>query len=414
MKRISLTGWIFIGMAIGILCGVIAPDIAVELSPLSSIFLRLIKVVIAPLTFGALVSGIAGNSAGGGNLRGLGRLGGKSLIYFWTVTTLALAFGMIAALVGRPGAGVIVPNQTAKTELPVSPSVGAMLEQMFPNSFFDAMARTDVLQVMIFSLLFGIACAAIGSEAKPVVDFAEALSKVMFRLMNYVMVFAPLGVGAAVAVTVGSGGLKSLFGLSKLALTGFAAFFAFAVLVLTPLLLWSRVPLRRFFDAMREPFLIAFTTTSSGAALPKAMENFEKLGIPNRIISLVLPACFALNLTGTTIYLPVSALFVAQSAGIELPAKQLLMMFLILMVTSKGATAVPRTGLVILIGTLHTFNLPLEAIPLLLSVDIFLDLARTSVNIFGHCVAAVAIARWEGETFQSENFSAPQAEGNLP
>lgn len=386
-------------MTAGILIGLIVPSVGSQLSPLSNIFLRLIKAVIAPLIFGALVSGIAGS----GNLRSVGRLGLKSLVYFWAVTTLALAFGMVAGLVGRPGAGVIVPNQITRTDLPTAPGIGVIFEQAFPNSLMDAMARTDVLQVMIFSLFFGIACAAIGSEARPVVDFAEALSKVMFRLTHYVMYFAPFGVGAAVAVTVGSGGLTSVFGLSKLVLTGCLAFLLFALLVLVPLMLWSRVPLRAFYEAIREPFLIAFTTTSSGAALPLAMENIEKIGVPSHIARLVMPACFCFNLTGTTMYLPISVLFVAQSAGIELSPGRLLLMFLILMVTSKGAPAVPRTGLVILIGTLHTFNLPLEAIPLLLSVDIFLDLVRTSLNIFGHCVAAVAIARWEGVRFSLNN-----------
>jgi proton glutamate symport protein len=395
MKRINLTGWIVIAMLMGIALGWLAPNVARELTPLSNIFLRAVKAIMAPLIFGALISALAG----AGNLATMGRLGLQTLAYFWIVTTLALACGMLTALVMRPGLGIVLPTSKSAADLPATPlSFGAMLEQMMPNSLIDAMARGDVLQIVIFCTALGIACAALGERAQPLVAFAESLAQVMFRVTNYVMWLAPLGVGAAVAVTIANGGLGALGALGKLVLTLYAALALFTLGVLLPLLLWARVSWRKFYQAMREPFLLAVTTTSSGVALPPLLENMERIvGLPTRITRFVLPACFCFNLTGTTLYIPIAVLFIAQAANATLTTSQLIVLFLTLMVTSKGAPAVPRSSLLIIIGALHSLGLPVEGVALLLSAEVAMDMVRTGVNILGHGVAPLVIARWEAE-----------------
>jgi proton glutamate symport protein len=406
MKRISLTTWIVIGMAVGVAVGLLAPDAAHELTPLGNIFLRAVKAVMAPLIFGALVSALAG----AGSLKATGRLGLKTLCYFWAVTTLALACGLLTALALRPGAGVVLPAGGTAADLPGGGlSFSAMLEQVVPNSLIDAMARGDVLQIVVFCTVLGVACAAAGERARPLVAFAEALAEVMFRVTGYVMWLAPVGVGAAVAVTVGGGGIGALGALGKVVLTLYVALLLFVLLVLVPLFLWSRVGWRRFAQIMREPFLLAVTTTSSGVALPPLLENMERAGLPKRITGFVLPACFCFNTTGTTLYIPIAVLFTAQAAGVALTAGQLVLLFLTLMVTSKGAPAVPRSSLLIIVGTLNSLGLPVEGVALLLSVEVAMDLARTAVNILGHGVAPLVIARWEGEP-----LTAPDAAGTNP
>jgi proton glutamate symport protein len=392
MKRITLTGWIVIGMLAGIAVGVLAPSIARELTPLSNIFLRAVKAVIAPLIFGALISALAG----AGSLQAIGRLGLRTFVYFWVVTTLALACGMLTALVMKPGFGIVLPTDKATADLPTTPlTFSAMLEQVVPNSLIDAMARGDVLQIVVFCSVFGLACAALGARAKPVVVFAEALAEVMFRVTSYAMWLAPLGVGAAVAVTIGNGGLGALSALWRVVLTLYLALLLFTLLALLPLFVWARVSWRQFYQAMREPFLLAVATTSSGVALPLLLENLERMGVPKRITGFVLPACFCFNLTGTTLYIPIAVLFTAQAAGVMLSAGQLALLFLMLMITSKGAPAVPRSSLLIILGTLNSLRLPVEGVALLLSAEIAMDMVRTAVNILGHGVAPLVIARWE-------------------
>jgi len=393
LNKIGLTGFILIGLLAGVIIGLTSPAMARQLAPLSNIFLRAVKAVMAPLIFGSLITAIAGT----GDLRTTGRLGLRSLLYFWSVTTLALACGMITALLLHPGEGVVLDAGTNTAATQPAPGFGALVEQMMPNSLIDAMARGDVLQIVIFCTVLGIACAALGAPARPVVAFAESLSGVMFKVTEYVMWMAPVGVGAAVAVTIGQGGIGAIGGLGRMILTLYAALGIFTVLVLLPLLLWSRWPWHKFYEAMREPFILAVTTTSSGVALPPLLENLDRLGLPKRITGFVLPACFCFNTTGTTLYIPIAVLFTAQAAGVTLTPTRLVILFFTLMITSKGAPAVPRSSMLIIIGALTSLHLPLESVALLLSAEIVMDPVRTAVNILGHGVAPLVITRWEGE-----------------
>jgi proton glutamate symport protein len=393
MKRISLTAWIFIGLAAGIALGIVAPHTASQLGPISNVFLRLIRSIIAPLLFGTLVVGIAG----GGDMKRMGRIGVKAIVYFEIVTTFALFLGLGAVNLVRPGEGVPIRASAAEAALPQNPTtLNSVLEHTFPASIIDAMARNDVLQVVVFTFLFGAACAGIGVKAEPVVRFCSSLAEVMFRYTKYVMYLAPLGVGAAIAVTVGSKGVGVLFGLGKLILTMYVSLVLFVVLVLGVVILVARIPLRTFYQAVREPFLIAFSTASSEAALPLALENMEGFGVPKHIVGFVLPTGYSFNLDGTTLYLSVASVFVAQAAGVPMSLGAQLLMMITLMLTSKGVAGVPRSALVVLAGTLTTFHLPAEGFAILLGVDAILDMARTSVNVLGNCLASAVVARWEG------------------
>jgi proton glutamate symport protein len=392
LKRLSLTAWIFIGMAAGIAVGAFAPGVARQLGPVSAIFLRLIRSIIAPLIFGTLVFGIAG----GGDLKRMGRIGLKAIVYFEIVTTFALFLGLAAVNLVRPGAGMKLAQTSAEAALPQQPpAVSSIVEHVFPASIVDAMARGDVLEIVVFAFLFGAACAAVGAKAKPVVAFCEALAEVMFRYTRYVMYLAPLGVGAAIAVTVGGKGFGVLFGLGKLILTMYAALVLFVTLVLGAVVLLVRIPVAAFYRAVREPFLIAFSTASSEAALPLALENMERFGVPKHIVAFVIPTGYSFNLDGTTLYLSLASVFVAQAAGVNLSFGQQLLMMLTLMLTSKGVAGVPRAALVILAGTLSTFRLPMEGVAVLLGIDALMDMARTSVNVLGNCLASAVVARWE-------------------
>lgn len=393
LRRLSLTAWIFIGMGVGVALGLAAPGPAQALAPVGSIFLRLIRSIIAPLIFATLVAGVAGS----GDLKRMGRIGLKAIVYFEIVTTVALFLGLGAVNLVRPGEGMSLEATAAEAAVPrTEVSLASVLEHVFPASVIDAMARGDVLQIVVFSFLFGAACAAIGQKAQPVVAFCESLAEVMFRYTRYVMYLAPFGVGAAIAVTVGSKGFSVLFGLGKLILTMYAAQAIFVVGVLGAVVAIARVPARRFFQAAREPFLIAFSTSSSEAALPRALENMERFGVPKHIVGFVLPTGYSFNLDGSTLYLSLASIFVAQAAGVDLSFGQQLLMMLTLMLTSKGVAGVPRASLVILAGTLGTFGLPMEGVAVLLGVDAVLDMARTSVNVLGNCLASAVVARWEG------------------
>ena len=393
MRRLSLTSWIFIGMVAGIVVGLAAPGFASKLAPVSNVFLRLIKSIVAPLLFGTLVAGIAGS----GELKQMGRLFLKAIIYFEVVTTIALFLGLGVVNAVRPGEGVPIRQSAAEAALPKNPTtLESVLEHVFPASIIDAMARNDVLQVVVFSMLFGAACAAIGDKSEAVVKFCAALGEVMFRYTRYVMYLAPFGVGAALAVTVGGKGVGVLFGLGKLIVTMYAALAVFVVVVLGAVVMIARIPLRRFYDAVREPFLIAFSTASSEAALPLALENMQSFGVPKHIVGFVIPTGYSFNLDGTTLYLSMASIFVAQAAGIHMSLGEQLIMMLTLMLTSKGVAGVPRAALVVLAGTLTTFHLPAEGFALLLGVDALLDMARTSVNVLGNCLASAVVARWDG------------------
>jgi proton glutamate symport protein len=393
MKRISLTAWIFIGMAVGIALGVLAPGFAKQLAPVSAVFLRLIRTIIAPLIFATLVAGIAG----AGDIKNMGRIGGKAILYFEIVTTLALFLGLAMVNFLRPGEGVPITRTAAEAAIPAAQtSLSSLLEHIFPSSIIDAMARNDVLQVVVFAFLFGAACSAIGTKAAAVVSFCESLAEVMFRYTKYVMYLAPLGVGAAIAVTVGTKGIGVLFGLSKLIGTMYGAAILCVLLVLFPAIPLFRIPLGKFIAAVREPALIAFSTASSEAALPVALENMETLGVPKHIAGFVIPTGYSFNLVGSTLYLSLAAIFVAQAAGVHMNLGEQLVMMLTLMLTSKGVAGVPRAALVILAGTLSTFHLPMEGVAVLLGVDAVLDMARTAINVIGNCLASAVVARWEG------------------
>ena len=404
VRRIPLTTWILISMVVGVLIGTYAPDFARKLAPLSTIFLRMIKSIIVPLIFGTLVVGIAGH---GDDMKRVGRLALKSIIYFEIVTTLALVIGLVAVNLVRPGDGVALSaSPEAGKELSHNIQTGTgFLEHLVPTSFFDAAAKNEVLQVVFFAVLFAVALSKVQGRSKELVlAGCEGLADVMFKFTLIVMRFAPIGIGAAIAVTVGQGGLGVLVNLGKLILTLYGALIVFFLIVLLPVALLFKVPLRRFIRAVRSPALIAFSTTSSEAALPLAMQSMEAIGVPRRIVAFVMPTGYSFNLDGSTLYLAVASVFVAQAAGHPMTLASQLYMMLTLMITSKGVAAVPRASLVILSGTLATFGLPLEGVAIILGVDALMDMARTSTNLIGNCLATVVMARWEGE------FAAPQPE----
>ncbi len=392
MKRPSLTTWILIALFAGIAFGAFFPGPAKELGILGTIFLRLIKSIIAPLIFATLVYGIAGT----GSVKTMGRIGGKAILYFEVVTTVALFIGLGAVNLVKPGVGVQLPDKPVANLATSATSAAALAEHTFPTSIIDAMARGEVLQIVVFCFIFGTACATIGIKARPVVDFCKGLSEVMFQYTNYVMLFAPLGVFGSMAATVGDKGLGVLVNLGKLVLTLYGALIFFVVVVLGAVVFICKIPLARFIAAVKEPWLLAFSTASSEAALPLALENMEKFGVPNHIVAFVLPTGYSFNLDGSTLYLSLAAMFIAQAANHPLSFGTQITMLLTLMLTSKGVAGVPRASLVILAGTLATFGLPVEGVALILGVDTVMDMARTSVNLLGNCLATAVVARWEG------------------
>lgn len=395
LRRTTLTQWILVALIVGTLVGWAAPALATTLRPLSTVFLRMIKSIIVPLVFGSLVVGIAGH---GDDLKRVGRLAIKALLYFEVVTTAALAVGLFAVNLVRPGVGVRLPAAATPVVADGQPTFASVLEHVVPQSVVAAAAENEVLQIVFWAVLFGLALSQVRGRPKEVmVGFCEALAEVMFKVTAIVMRYAPIGIGTAVAVTVSQGGLGVLANLGKVVLTLYGALALFGVAVLLPVAWLARVPLRRFLRAVKEPALIAFTTTSSEAALPTAMEHMEAIGVPRRIVAFVMPTGYSFNLDGSTLYLAVASIFVAQAAGVALSLGQQLLLMFTLMITSKGVAGVPRASLVILSGTLATFHLPLEAIAVLLGVDVVMDAARTTVNLVGNCLAAVVMARWEGE-----------------
>ncbi|MBN9660624.1 MAG: dicarboxylate/amino acid:cation symporter [Acidobacteria bacterium] len=393
MKKLSLTSWIFIAMALGIAVGHFLPDVGKQLTPVSNIFIRMIKSIIAPLLFATLVVGIAGS----GSAKAMGRIGAKAIIYFEIVTTAALVVGLMFVNLLKPGVGVALQSGAPDPNLPTTHlTFASILEHTFPNSIFDSMAKGEVLQMVVFCFLFGTACTALGARAEPVVKFLQSLAEIMFEYTKYVMYLAPFGVGAAMAATIGNKGINVLGNLGKLVLTLYGALAFFVIIVLGLVVVITRIPARRFWHWVKEPYILAFSTASSEAALPMALENMQRFGVPKHIVAFVLPTGYSFNLDGSTLYLSLASVFVAQAAGVDMPLSQQIMMMLTLMLTSKGVAAVPRASLIVLAGTLATFKLPLEGIAIILGVDTLMDMARTSVNLLGNCLASAVVARWEG------------------
>ena len=393
--RPSLTTWIFISMLLGAEIGHDFPAFGVSLRMLAQIFLRLIKVIIAPLLFSTLVSGIAGHA----DLKKVGRMGVKALVFFEVVTTLALLIGLAAINISQAGVGAQIPANTAETAKIESLTPSETVLHVFPENIARSVAENQILQVVIFSLLFGVALALVTDEARrrPMLAFTESLAEVMFRFTNLVMWFAPLGILGAIAATVGSTGVSILGNLARLLLTLYGALALFLLAVLLPVALFAKVPIMRFLRAIAEPATIAFSTASSEAALPSAMERMEELGVSRPVVAFVMPTGYSFNLTGSALYLSLAAVFVAQAAGVHLTFGHQLYILLVLMLTSKGVAGVSRAAIVILLATAATVGLPTEPIFILLGIDQLMDMGRTTVNVIGNCLATVVIARWEGE-----------------
>jgi proton glutamate symport protein len=417
LYRLSLTSWILIGLVTGGFVGWMWPEWGIKVFFLRDIFLNLIKSIIAPLVFSTLVVGIAG----GGDLKKVGRMGAKALLYFEVVTTVALFIGLAVVNLTQPGAGVRLVAPSLETVQKIGEShpktIVETIVHIFPASIVDAMVKGDVLQIVAFAVIFALAVAAIGEKGKPILRAMDSLSQIMFRFTSYVMTFAPIGVGAAMAHTIATQGLGVLLNLGKLIASLYIALIFFVVFVLGLVAVLARVPIRQFLRAVREPATIAFATTSSESALPKAMEAMERLGVPPRIVGFVMPTGYSFNLDGTSLYLTIAAVFVAQAAeattGNHMHFGSQLVMMLTLMVTSKGIAAVPRASLVILLATLGTFlpgNLGPLGVAVIFGVDELMDMGRTCVNVIGNCLATCVIARWEGD-FDDErarSFGTPE------
>ncbi len=399
--RPGLTTWIFIGLGVGLLLGVFFPAIAHAVTPFRSLFLNGVKCIIAPLIFASIVTGI--NSSG--SVKGLGRLGFRSIVWFEIATTLALVIGLLFVNFLRPGDGLAIgtnidPAVTAAAQNKMS--FGGFIEHLLPSNFAEAVVKGDVLQIVIFSVIFGIAVLLAGEKGRPVYHVCEALNQVMFKFTELIMKLAPIGVGAAMAGSIAEHGLGVLVPMGKMIGTLYLALIVFVLLVLLPGLVWARVKIKAFFRELRPHLVLAFATTSSESAYPGALQSLEKMGVKNRIASFVLPLGYSFNLDGSTLYLAVASVFIAQAAQIELTIQTQIAMMLALMLTTKGVAAVPRASMVVLSATLTAFGLPLEGVVLIMGVDEFMDMARTTVNLLGNCVATTVVSHWEGEKLTSE------------
>jgi len=395
IKKDSLTSWILISMVIGAEIGHDYPEIGIKLQVLSKVFLKMIKTIVAPLLFATLVYGIAGHA----DLKQVGRMGWKAILYFEVVTTIALFIGLAAINISQAGAGITMPPASGESLPDVPPqTLNDIILHIFPENIAKSIAEGQILQIVVFSILFGIALAMVREDKRlPMLKATESLSEVMFKFTNIVMYFAPIGVGAAIAYTVGHMGLGILVNLFQLLATLYVALIVFLLGVLLPIALIVGVPIKKFLRAIAGPVSIAFATTSSEAALPRAMENLEKLGVPRKIVAFVMPTGYSFNLDGTTLYLSLASIFVAQAAGMNLSIPQQLVIVFTLMLTSKGVAGVPRASLVILLGTAASFGMPSWPIFIILGIDELMDMARTSVNVIGNCLATVVVAKWEKE-----------------
>jgi proton glutamate symport protein len=395
-RKKSLTTWILVSMVAGAEFGYDIPSVGKDLKVLSDIFLRMVKTIIAPLLFSTLVVGIAGHA----DIKQVGRMGWKSLLYFEIVSTIALFIGLLAINVSKAGVGIVLPPNPAVQEITSvkAQSTSDFILHIFPENFAKAIYEGQILQIVVFSIIFGIAVAMLKEKYRsPLIRFSESLAEAMFKFTNIVMYFAPVAVFAAIAYTVGHMGLDILYNLFKLLATLYVALIVFLLFVLVPVALFFRIPIRPFIRAVSEPATIAFATSNSESALPSAMESMEKFGIPRKIVAFVIPTGYSFNLDGTTLYLSLATIFVAQAAGIDLPLDKQIIICLTLMLTSKGVAGVSRASLVILLGTAVTFGLPVEPIFIILGIDVLMDMARTAVNVIGNCLATAVIARSENE-----------------
>ena len=404
-RRRSLTGWIFLGMLAGIELGVDAPHAALASRVLSEIFLRLIRVIVAPLIFGVLVTGIAGNADG----KTVGRLGLKSLVYFEVLTTVALVIGLIAINISKAGVGLNLSATpaVASSSLPQQTTISwqQFLLHIFPENIASAVADNQILQVAVFAIFFGLAlCKVSEPKRAPMLRLLESLTETMFAFTNFVMLYAPVGVAAALAFTVAQSGLGVMLNLGKLALTLYVSIILFALIAMLPALLIARLPLREFLRAVAEPATIAFATSTSEAALPRAIEAMEAYGVPRKIVAFVIPTGYTFNMAGSALYLSIAAIFTAQAAGIHMTLGRQLAMLGVLMLTSKGVAGVARSVLVVLLATAAIFSLPTEPILVILGVDAIMDMGRTVINVVGNCLASAVVAKWEGE-FRKEKPS---------
>jgi len=409
-RRLSQTHLIFIGMLAGLVVGLAFPALGTKMEALSTIFIRLVKTIIVPIIFATLVVGIASHA----DLKAVGRMGVKAIVYFEIVTTIALFLGLLVVNVTKPGVGIDLGDAGLPAGLGQAKhmTIKEIVINIFPDNFFEAAARGDVLEVVVFTIIFAIALSLIKEKKKPIIEFCEALAETMFKYTNIVMRFAPIGVGAAIAVVVASKGINVLLNLCLLIASFYGAIVVFMLGVLLPVALLFKVPVRRFIAAVKEPAVIAFSTSSSEAALPKAMENMEALGVPRRVVSFVIPTGYSFNLDGTTIYLSLASIFAAQAAGIDLSLSQQLLIGFTLIFASKGAAGVPRASLVVLAGTLASFGLPVQAVAVILGVDTVMDMGRTAVNVTGNCLATVIVAKWE-KVFDKKEETPGEEEGTL-
>lgn len=400
MKNSRLTTFIFAALVAGILFGWAAPGWAAKMQPLADVFLKMVKMIIAPLIFATLVVGIAGH----GDVKNLGKIGLKTIVYFEIATTLALIIGLVMANVLKPGEGFNIDLSTISMsavnnmeQIKVDHSFSHMLLDLVPSSIFKALAEGSLLQIVVFAIFFSLAICAVGQKARPVLDFMQSTCDIMFKFTEYVMYFAPMGVFGAISATIGQNGIGILTSYAKLIGVTYLSLIIFVVLILIIVCKIIKIPFRGLLRAIKEPSLLAFSTASSEAALPKAMEAMERFGVPKNIVSFVMPTGYTFNLDGSTLYLTLTTLFCAQVVGIDLSFEQQLLIMLTLMLTSKGVAGVPRVSLVVLTGTLHTFGLPVEGVAILLGIDQILDMGRTTVNLVGNCVATTVVARWEDE-----------------
>lgn len=402
LKKLGLAWQILIGLISGIAVGAIFygnPQVQTYLQPIGDIFIRLIKMIVIPIVISSIVVGVAGV----GDIKKLGKLGGKTILYFEIITTIAIVVGLLAANIFRPGDGINmnalekgnIDSYLHTTEEVKSHSFVDTFVNIVPSNIFESIVKGDMLAIIFFSVLFGLGVAAIGDRGKPVLRFFQGTSEAMFYVTNLVMKFAPFGVFALIGVTVSKFGVSSLIPLSKLVLLVYGTMFFFVVVVLGLTARLFGINIFDLFRILKDELILAYSTASSETVLPKIIEKMERFGCPKAITSFVIPTGYSFNLDGSTLYQAMAALFIAQMYGIDLSIAQQLSLLLVLMVTSKGIAGVPGVSFVVLLATLGTVGIPVEGLAFIAGIDRILDMARTAVNVVGNSLAAVIISKWE-------------------